>query len=38
MIRGPVGSKVRLELLDPQQEVTNTVEVTRERIQVGGHP
>src|SRR6185503_17128815 len=31
LIRGPIGSTVRLELIDPQQEETNTVELTRQK-------
>jgi C-terminal processing protease CtpA/Prc len=34
LIRGPAGSKVRLELVDLVQDKTNTVELTREKIQV----
>ena len=36
LIRGPVGSKVRLELLDPQKNAVIPVELIRERIQLGG--
>ena len=33
MIRGAAGSKVKLELVDTANRKTNTVELTRERIQ-----
>ena len=33
MVRGPAGSKVKLELVDLTNNKTNTVELTRERIQ-----
>jgi len=36
LIRGPVGSKVRLELLNPQNNAVIPVELIRERIQLGG--
>jgi C-terminal processing protease CtpA/Prc len=36
LIRGPVGTKVRLELLDPQKNAVIPVEVIRERVQLGG--
>ena len=32
MMRGPVGSKVQLELVDPAKNTTNIVEFTREAI------
>ena len=32
LMRGPVGSKVRLELVDPAKNTTNLVEFTREVI------
>jgi hypothetical protein len=32
LIRGPPGTKVRLELLDPVQNKTTTVEITRQRF------
>ena len=32
MLRGEVGTKVKLELVDPANSKTNTVELTRERI------
>jgi C-terminal processing protease CtpA/Prc len=32
MLRGGVGTKVKLELVDPANSKTNTVELTRERI------
>jgi carboxyl-terminal processing protease len=32
LIRGPAGSKVRLELIDSERMVTRTVEVTRQRF------
>jgi carboxyl-terminal processing protease len=31
-LRGAVGTKVKLELVDPAKGMTNTVELTRERI------
>jgi carboxyl-terminal processing protease len=34
MIRGTAGSKVKLELVDPTNDKTNTVELTREIIPV----
>ena len=34
MLRGPVGTKVKLELIDIVNSKTNTVELTRERIPV----
>jgi carboxyl-terminal processing protease len=34
LIRGPIGSIVRLELIDPEQEETNTVELTRQKLQL----
>ncbi len=33
-IRGPVGTKVKLQLADPANHKTNTVELTRENISV----
>lgn len=33
LIRGAAGTKVRLELVDPKQNTTNTVELTRRKIQ-----
>jgi S1-C subfamily serine protease len=36
LIRGPVGSKVRLEVLDPQKNAVIPVELIRERVQLGG--
>lgn len=36
LIRGPVRTKVRLELLDPQQNTVIPVELIRERVQLGG--
>jgi len=33
-IRGPVGTKVRLELVDPDGNATNTVELTRQKLQL----
>lgn len=36
MIRGPVGSKVRLEVRDPERNAVLPMELIRERIQVGG--
>jgi C-terminal processing protease CtpA/Prc len=32
LIRGPVGSKVRLELVDAEQKKTTTIELTREKL------
>jgi len=32
MLRGAVGTKVRLELVDLENSKTNTVELTRERV------
>jgi carboxyl-terminal processing protease len=32
MTRGPVGSKVQLEVIDPAKSETNVVEFTREKI------
>jgi len=32
MLRGAVGTKVKLELVDPANSKTNTAELTRERI------
>ena len=34
LIRGPIGSIVRLELIDPEQEETNTVELIRQKLQL----
>jgi hypothetical protein len=34
MTRGLVGSKVQLEVIDPDKSETNVVEFTRERIAV----
>ncbi|HEY5042354.1 MAG TPA: PDZ domain-containing protein [Verrucomicrobiae bacterium] len=36
MTRGPVGSKVQLEVIDPAKSETNIVEFTREKIPVPG--
>ena len=33
-IRGPVGSKVKLELVTPDHSQTNTVELTRRKLQL----
>jgi CubicO group peptidase (beta-lactamase class C family) len=33
LIRGPVGSKVRLELLEPEHEQASTVEIVRQKFQ-----
>jgi carboxyl-terminal processing protease len=38
MTRGPVGSKVQLEVIDPAQDTTNVVEVTREALPVLAGP
>ena len=32
MLRGPIGTKVKLELIDAANSKTNTVELARERI------
>jgi D-alanyl-D-alanine-carboxypeptidase/D-alanyl-D-alanine-endopeptidase len=32
LIRGPVGSKVRLELINPSRNETNTIELTRQKF------
>jgi serine-type D-Ala-D-Ala carboxypeptidase/endopeptidase len=32
LIRGPVGSKLRLEIIDPTRNETNTVELTRQKF------
>jgi carboxyl-terminal processing protease len=38
MMRGPVGSKIQIELIDPAKSTTNIVEFTREEIPLpGGH-
>ena len=34
LIRGTAGTKVRLELVDPNKSETNTVELTRQKIQL----
>jgi carboxyl-terminal processing protease len=34
MLRGPVGSKIQLELIDPAKNTTNIMEFTREAIPV----
>lgn len=34
LIRGPEGTTVTLELVDPKHDTTNTVELTREKIVV----
>ena len=34
MTRGPVGSKVQLEVIDPAKSETNIVEFTREKVPV----
>ena len=36
LIRGPVGSKVRIEVRDPEQNTVVPLELTRERLQLGG--
>jgi thiol-disulfide isomerase/thioredoxin len=36
LMRGAVGSKVTLQLVDPAEQTTNKVELTRERIVVAG--
>jgi S1-C subfamily serine protease len=36
LIRGPVGSKVRIEVRDPDQNTVIQVELIRERLQLGG--
>ena len=34
MIGGPIGTKVRLELLNPERKEKKTVELTRRKLQV----
>jgi len=34
-LKGTNGSNVMLELVDPEQDLTNTVELTRQRIKLG---
>ena len=34
LLRGPAGSKVRLEVIDPEAESTNVVELIRQRVKV----
>ena len=34
LIRGPVGTKVKLELVTPDHSQTNTVELTRRKLQL----
>ena len=34
LIRGPVGSRVKLELVTPDRSQTNTVELTRRKLQL----
>ena len=34
LIRGPVGSRVKLELVTPDHSQTNTVELTRRKLQL----
>jgi CubicO group peptidase (beta-lactamase class C family) len=36
LIRGPVGTKVRLEIVNPNREETNTVELTRQKFLTSG--
>jgi len=36
LIRGPVGTKVRLEIINPAREQTNTVELTRQKFLTSG--
>ncbi|MFO1501320.1 MAG: PDZ domain-containing protein [Verrucomicrobiota bacterium] len=38
LVRGPVGSKVTLELWNPETDATNKVELTRERIVLPAEP
>jgi C-terminal processing protease CtpA/Prc len=38
LIRGTVGTKLRLEVWDPEEDVTNAVELTRERVAVPQTP
>jgi len=38
MARGPVGSKVQLEVIDPAKSETNIVEFTREKIALPAVP
>jgi carboxyl-terminal processing protease len=32
LIRGPVGTKVRLEIINPTRNETNTIELTRQKF------
>jgi membrane-associated protease RseP (regulator of RpoE activity) len=34
LLRGPIGSKVRVEVVDPEAESTNVVELIRQRVKV----
>ena len=34
LLRGPIGSKVRVEVVDPEAESTNVVELIRPRVKV----
>ena len=34
-LKGTIGSNVMLELVDPGQDLTNTVELTRQRLKIG---
>ena len=34
LLRGPIGSKVRVEVVDPEAESTNVVELIRQRLKV----
>jgi C-terminal processing protease CtpA/Prc len=36
LIRGPVGSTIRLEVVDPEQKSVRSVQLIRERVQVDG--
>jgi C-terminal processing protease CtpA/Prc len=35
LAKGPVGTRVKLELVNPEQATTNTVELTRQRFVAG---
>ena len=34
LIRGPIGTRVRLELVDLEQESTNILELTRQKLKL----
>lgn len=33
-VRGPAGSTVRVEVIDPETKTTNSVDITRERLRL----